>query len=179
MSAIIERIQVSSTEMLEPKNVLEGSKYAIEKLAMRGSWEKSLHDFVKSKNLLCLSVFLSISFFFIFAILAFGFFNCWDKYMCPNKCSKVWLGVWEKSTKIIEKTVKNILIVKLILIIPTIGFLIKALLIFLTIYSSCLLVAPSVKQFRVVGSCMEEICINNQTNKYFAEGDLCVPGAFK
>ena len=42
MSIIMERIQVSSVEMLEPKKVLEGSKYALEKLAIRGFWEKSL-----------------------------------------------------------------------------------------------------------------------------------------
>ena len=75
MSAIIERIQVSSTEMLEPKKVLEGSKYAIEKLAMRGSWEKSLHDFVNSTGLPFFSVFLSISFFYICVIFSLRMFT--------------------------------------------------------------------------------------------------------
>ena len=70
MSIIMERIQVSSVEMLEPKKVLEGSKYALEKLAIRGFWEKSLQDFVSSKPLLFLSVFLSISIFLVCLILS-------------------------------------------------------------------------------------------------------------
>ena len=68
MSIIMERIQVSSVQMLEPKKVLEGSKYALEKLAMRGFWEKSLQDFVSFQPIFFLSMFLAVSIFFMCVI---------------------------------------------------------------------------------------------------------------
>ena len=51
MSVTMRQIQVSSSQMLDPKLVLEGSKYALEKLAMRGFWEKSLKDIVSFEPL--------------------------------------------------------------------------------------------------------------------------------
>ena len=70
MSIIMERIQVSSVEMLEPKKVVGGSKYALEKLAIRGFWEKSLQDFVSYQPLLLLSMFLAISIFFVCVVFS-------------------------------------------------------------------------------------------------------------
>ena len=243
MSIIMERIQVSSVEMLEPKKVLEGSKYALEKLAIRGFWEKSLQDFVSSKPLLFLSVFLSISIFLVclilslrvytvaililgtstvlFSLSVFSFysahfdkdfptktvnktnrlfwlflgisalmllvllhvsvsFNFCAKHLCPTKYIGDWSELLGESTRTIEQAVRRIWLVKPILLVPTISLLLKTSLFFLVISSSCLLVSPSAKkEFMVVGACLEELCINNNTNKFFGEGDLCLPDHFK
>ena len=250
MSIIMERIQVSSVQMLEPKKVAEGSKFALEKIAMRGFWEKSLQDFVSSKSLIFLSMFLAVSIFFMCVILSLRvytlaiyiivtsivllsslvfsfykivnleshvaalqtelqnvfvnktnrsfwyflgilslmllivllvcvFFNFCAKCLCPTKYTKDWAGVVQKSTKIIESSIRRILLVKLVLIVPIIGLLVKAFLVVLAINSLCLLASPSIKEFRVVGACLDELCINNNTNKFFGEGDLCVPHPFK
>jgi len=71
------------------------------------------------------------------------------------------------------------LLVKLVFLVPMISLLIKVLLVVLAINSATLLASPSIKEFRVIGACPEELCINNSTNKFFAEGDLCVPEHFK
>jgi len=59
ISTIVERIQVSNVEMLNPDRVLEGSSYSLEKVANRGFWENSLQDFVLHWKLLLLSIILS------------------------------------------------------------------------------------------------------------------------
>ena len=251
MSLIMERIQVSSSQMLDPKKVLGGSKFALEKLVIKGFWEKSLQSFVTAKPLLFFTMLLAISIFLInvisslrlyivpvniivsfivlFYCLVFSFckhldlenyfaalhtelqntfvnytnrdfwpllgvsalililvllvsvfFNFCAKCMCPlYQCTKDRQGVVGKPTTTIERTIRRILLVKPVLLVPTIGLLVKCLVILLTINSSCLLASPSAKEFRVVGACLEELCINNNTNKFYREGDLCIPDHFK
>ena len=115
----------------------------------------------------------------LFALLVCVFFNFGARCLCPTKYTKDWIGVLQKSTKRIEKAVRRILLVMPILLVPTLGLLMKVFLVFLAINSSILLATPSVKEFRVVGACLEELCINNNTNKFFGEGDLCLPDHFK
>ena len=110
----------------------------------------------------------------LLALLVSVFFN-----FCATKYTKDWPGLLQKSTKTIEKAVRRILLVKPIFLVPTICFFMEVFLVFLAINSSSLLVTPSVKEFRVVGACQEELCINNSTNKFFVEGDLCLPEYFK
>ena len=252
ISIIIERIQVSNTQMLEPEKVLEGSKYALEKLGTSRFWEKSPQDFFDSKGHLVLAVFLSISFFLFWVLLlfilqintivieiflfldllvltlmsAFSFYNgtkpsetvstqveedfvnsfnmgFWvflgvsflvlssvylvcilfvicNKLLCPSRPTKDWLGKVEKATKLIKEAILRIFRVKPVLLVPAIFSLpLKLTVLLLTIYSSILLASPSTKEFRVVGSCPEELCISNQTQTFFQEGDLCVPDHFR
>ena len=115
----------------------------------------------------------------LFALHVCVFFNFGARCLCPTKYTKDWIGVLQKSTKRIEKAVRRILLVMPILLVPTLGLLMKVFLVFLAINSSILLATPIVKEFRVVGACLEELCINNSTSKFFVEGDLCVPHHFK
>ena len=65
MATIMKRIQISSTEMLKPQNVLEGSSYSLGKVAKRDFWEKSLQDLIAHWNLLLLSAPLSFLVFLV------------------------------------------------------------------------------------------------------------------
>merc|ERR1711963_8839 len=116
---------------------------------------------------------------FLFALVVLAFFNFCAKCLCPTRYIEDWREVLQKSTKTIEKAVRRMLLVKLVFLVPMISLLIKVLLVVLAINSATLLASPSIKEFRVIGACPEELCINNSTNKFFAEGDLCVPEHFK
>ena len=127
-------------------------------------------------------LFLGVSALILLLTLLFSvLFNFAAKCLCPTKYTKDWIGVLQQSTKTIEKAGRRILLAKPILLVPTICLLMKAFLVFLAINSSSLLASPSVKEFRVVGACLEELCINNSTSKFFVEGDLiiCIPEYFR
>ena len=239
ISTIVERIQVSNVEMLNPDRVLEGSSYALEKVANRGFWENSLQDFVLHWKLLFLSIILS---WFIFpATLALvslvrqGLFlitvltvaalmqvaiRSFHKYanlanqnesiqpQLPNQInSNTWLifalcnlivGIimvilyvayflfyecygrdhHQPKKKLPNKSIKDrcrkALKTKLLLLIPVTTALLQISTVFLSLFTSISLATTSkTPEFRVVGACQEELCINNNTNKFFKEGDIC------
>merc|ERR1719458_1221941 len=63
---------------------------------------------------------------------------------------------------------------KLLLLIPVTTALLQISIVSLSLFTSISLASsPKTPEFRVVGSCQEELCINNNTNKFFKEGDIC------
>ena len=241
ISTIVERIQVSNVEMLNPDRVLEGSSYSLEKVANRGFWENSLQDFVLHWKLLLLSIILS---WFIFpATLALvslvrvrqGLFlitvltvaalmqvaiRSFHKYanlenqnksiqlQLPNQInSNTWLifalcnlivGIimvilyvayflfyecygrdhHQPKKKLPNKSIKDrcrkAMKTKLLLLIPVTTALLQISTVFLSLFTSISLASSSkTPEFRVVGACQEELCINNNTNKFFKEDDIC------
>ena len=169
MAINMTKIQVTSNTRLDPNLVIEGSKYALEKL----SREKPLQDVVSvtSITFLFCSFFFSILLLFLFML----FFDCLAKYIGPRG----YLEAWLKSTQNARDAIRRIWLVKPILLVPLFCLLLTSVLVVLTLYSSSCLVSPSVKEFRVVGACPEELCINENTNTFFREGDLCTPEHFK
>ena len=145
------RIQVSNVEMLELKKVLAGSKYALEKLAIRGFWEKSLllSRLPAADALLGLApvsarfcllkipsflIYLPVNQYFPYAfdidlitviLFLHVSFNPCAKYLCPTKYIQDWQELFGESTKNIEKAVRRIWRVKPILLVPTICLLLK------------------------------------------------------
>ena len=239
IATIVERIQVSNVEMLNPDRVLEGSVYALEKVANRGFWENSLQDFVLHWKLLFLSIILS---WFIFpatlalvSLLRQGLFlitvltvaalmqvaiRSFHKYanlenqnksiqpQLPNQInSNTWLifalsnlivGIimtilsvayfmfykfygrdhHRPKKKLPNKSIKDrcrkAMKTKLLLLIPVTTALLQISIVSLSLFTSISLASPSkTPEFRVVGACQEELCINNNTNKFFKEGDIC------
>ena len=115
----------------------------------------------------------------LLALLVSVSFNFCAKYLCSANYASHWLELLEESTKNIEEAIRKVLQVKLVLLVPFCSLLLKALLIFLTMHSLSLLASPNVQEFRVAGACPEELCINDNTNKFYREGDLCAPDHFK
>ena len=169
MAINMKKIQVTWDTWLDPNLVMQGSKYALEKL----SREKPLQDVVSATSIsfLFCSSFFSILILFLFIL----FFNHLAKCICP----RAYLEAWLKSTQNAWVAIRRIWLVKLILLVPFFSLLLTSVLVVLTLYSSSRLVSPSVKEFRVVGACPEELCINENTNSFFREGDLCKPEHFK
>ena len=61
-----------------------------------------------------------------------------------------------------------------LILVPLTTALLQILAVFLSLFASISLAAMTrTPEFRVVGACQEEICINNNTNKFFKEGDIC------
>ena len=169
MAINMTQIQVTSNTRLDPNLVMQGIRYALEKL----SREKPLQDVVSvtSITFLFCSFFFSILLLFLFML----FFDHLAKHICP----RAYLEAWLKSTQSAREAIRRILLVKLILLVPFFSLLLTSVLVVLTLYSSSRLVSPSVKEFRVAGACPEELCINENTNSFFREGDLCKPEHFK
>ena len=126
-------------------------------------------------------IFLGVSFLLLSVVFLLCVFLIFcSKHLCPTRLAKDWLGIVERSTKMIKGGINKIFMVKLILLVPAFFSLhLKLNVLLLTIFSSILLASPSTKEFRVVGSCPEELCISNQTQTFFQEGDLCVPDHFR
>ena len=64
--------------------------------------------------------------------------------------------------------------IKLLFLIPVSTALLQVSTVSLSLFASISLATTSkTPEFRVVGACQEELCINNNTNKFFKEGDIC------
>ena len=171
MSINMTKIQVSQDMRLDPNMVIEGSKYALEKLAR----EKPLQDCVASKGFLFSSSFFPIL-LFCTGILFLKFLA---KYICTRGYLEAWVEFVGKSTKSIKEAIRRIWLYKFILLVPFICLGLTFLLVIPTLHSSSLLASPTFKEFRVAGTCPQEMCLNNNTNKFYREGDLCTPDYFK
>ena len=239
IATIVERIQVSNVQMLNPDQVLEGSSYALEKVANIGFWEKSLQDFVVYWPHLLLAIILSWLIFLVILVLVSLFsqglflitvltvaalmqvaIRSFHKYanlanqnksiqpQLPNQInSNTWfsfalcnliVGIimtilsvayfvfykfygqdhHQPKKKLPNKSIKDrcrkAMKTKLLLLIPVTTALLQISTVFLSLFTSISLATTSkTPEFRVVGACQEELCINNNTNKFFKEGDIC------
>ena len=74
----------------------------------------------------------------------------------------------------IKDTIRKAIAKKLYIVIPFTTALLQILTVSLSLFTSASLAArPKAPEFMVVGACEEEICINDKTNKFFKEGDIC------
>ena len=102
----------------------------------------------------------------ILSVAYFVFYKCYGRHHHQPKK--------KLPNKSIKDRCRKAMKTKLLLLIPVTTALLQISTVSLSLFTSIsLATTPKTPEFRVVGACQEELCINNNTNKFFKEGDIC------